>query len=69
MVINANQTAGIYQMRFAGLFDCKNLEAHGVAILNYNESSNNVDNFELTYTGQKKKVVHVCLSLLRKLQN
>ena len=40
-------------MRFAGLFDCKNLEAHGVAILNYNESSNNVDNFELTSSAMK----------------
>ena len=35
-------------MRFAGLFDCKTLEAHGVAILSYNEFSSNVDNVELT---------------------
>ena len=48
-VVNANQPVGMYQMRFAGLFDCKNLKAHGEAILIYKESSTDVENNDIIY--------------------
>ena len=35
-------------MRFAGLFDCETFKAHGLAVLSYNKSLNNIDNFDLT---------------------
>jgi len=38
IVINANQEEWLYLMRFAGLFDCVKLKAHGKAILAYNLS-------------------------------
>ena len=37
-MINANQDEGLYLVRFAGLFDCAKLKAHGEAILAYNLS-------------------------------
>ena len=49
-VVNANQPVGLYQMRFAGLFDCKNLKAHGEAILIYKESSTDVNNNDIMYS-------------------
>ena len=37
-VINADQISGSYQMRFAGLFDCAFLKAHGEAVLLYDNN-------------------------------
>ena len=34
-VLDAKQKAGVYQMRFGGLYDCSNLKAHGLGLLIY----------------------------------
>ena len=34
-MLEADQKAGIYQMRFGGLFDCKKANVHGVGLLIY----------------------------------
>ena len=38
-VLRADQPGSTYTMRFAGLFDCAKLKAHAVALLHYNEES------------------------------
>ena len=39
-VLEANAKADIYQMRFGGLFDCSMSKAHGLAMLIYDNSKN-----------------------------
>ena len=40
-VLEAKEKAGIYQMRFAGLFDCAKYGAHGLGLLIYDNLINN----------------------------
>ena len=40
-MLEAKEKAGIYQMRFAGLFDCAIYEAHGLGLLIYDNLINN----------------------------
>ena len=36
-VLNANQDANIYQMKFGGLFDCAPTKVHGLGLLIYDD--------------------------------
>ena len=39
-MLEANAKADVYQMRFGGLFDCSMSKAHGLAMLIYDNSKN-----------------------------